>query len=83
MLSMLKSLQVLQETALMRAVRKENLGIVRKLIQHGANVNLTNKVTAYILVTGLLHVTYLLVLPGLQIMVYSLPKWTVHTDTEH
>ena len=34
-----------EETALMVAARKGNVGIVRKLIQHGANVNITNKVT--------------------------------------
>ena len=34
-----------QETALMVAARKGGVGIVKKLIQHGANVNLTNKVT--------------------------------------
>ena len=36
-----------EETALMRAARKGSVGIVTKLIQHGANVNLTNKVTSY------------------------------------
>ena len=35
-----------EETALMRATRKGSVGIVTKLIQHGANVNLTNKVTS-------------------------------------
>jgi len=30
----------------MRAVRKQTVGIVRKLIQHGANMKLTNKVAA-------------------------------------
>ena len=34
-----------QETALMRAARKGNVGIVKMLLQHGVNVNLTNKVT--------------------------------------
>ena len=29
----------------MVAARKGSVGIVKKLIQHGANVNLTNKVT--------------------------------------
>jgi len=33
------------ETALMVAARKGRVGIVKKLIQYGANVNLTNKVT--------------------------------------
>ena len=28
----------------MMAAKKGNVGIVRKLIKHGANVNLTNKV---------------------------------------
>ena len=31
-------------TALMRAAATGNVGIVRKLIHHGASVNLTNKV---------------------------------------
>jgi len=35
-----------QETVLMAAAFKGNVGIVRKLIQHGANVNLTDKVTS-------------------------------------
>ena len=30
--------------SLMKAAKKGNVGIVRKLIHHGANVNLTNKV---------------------------------------
>ena len=33
-----------QETALMMAAKKGNVGTVRKLIKHGASVNLTNKV---------------------------------------
>ena len=32
-------------TALMVAAREGSVGIVKMLIQHGANVNLTNKVT--------------------------------------
>jgi len=35
-----------EETALMVAARKGSVEIVTKLIQHGANVNLTNKVTS-------------------------------------
>ena len=38
-----------QETALMRAARKGSVEIVTKLIQHGANVNLINKVTPFTL----------------------------------
>ena len=34
-----------QATALMRAAVEGNVGIVKLLIQQGANVNLTNKVT--------------------------------------
>ena len=34
-----------QETALMMAAEKGNVVIVRKLIKHGASVNLTNKVS--------------------------------------
>jgi len=41
----LASIQESQETALMMAARKGSVGIVKTLIQHGANVNLTNKVT--------------------------------------
>jgi len=33
------------ETALMVAARKGRVGIVKKLVRCGANVNLTNKVT--------------------------------------
>ena len=33
------------ETALMVAAKKGRVGIVKKLIWYGANVNLTNKVT--------------------------------------
>ena len=43
--SLLNSVQD-EETALMRAARRGSVGIVTKLIQHGANVNLTNKVTS-------------------------------------
>ena len=43
-LSMLNSVQD-DETALMVAAGKGKVGIVRQLIQHGANVNITNKVT--------------------------------------
>ena len=43
-LSMLNSVQD-DETALMVAGGKGKMEIVRKLIQHGANVNITNKVT--------------------------------------
>ena len=39
-----KILQVCQETALMLAARKGSLEIVKKLIHHGANANLTNEV---------------------------------------
>ena len=38
-------MQYSQETVLMVAARKRSVGMVRKIIQHGANVNLTNKVT--------------------------------------
>ena len=41
-------MQASQETALMVAARMGNVGIVRKLIQYGANVNLTNKVTGLV-----------------------------------
>ena len=34
-----------EETALMMAARKESVRIVRKLAQHKASVNLTNKVS--------------------------------------
>ena len=34
-----------QETALILAAKKGSMGTVRKLIQHGASVNITNKVT--------------------------------------
>ena len=39
------SMQKSQETVLMLAAREGSVGMVRKIIQHGANVNLTNKVT--------------------------------------
>ena len=42
--TLLNSLQD-QVTALMLAAVKGGVGIVKMLIQHGANVNLTNKVT--------------------------------------
>ena len=38
-------MQASQETALMVAARKGEVEIVRKLIQHGANVNITDEVT--------------------------------------
>ena len=38
-----------QETALMIAAKKGNVGIVRKLIKRGASVNLTNKVNMVLL----------------------------------
>jgi len=41
----LYSIQDSQETALMVAAREGNVESVKKLIQEGANVNLTNKVT--------------------------------------
>ena len=41
--AMLNSVQD-KETALMMASRKGSVGIVKMLIHHGANVNLTNKV---------------------------------------
>jgi len=36
------------ETALVVAARKGRVGIVKKLIRYGANVNLTNKVTCLV-----------------------------------
>jgi len=39
------SMQKSQETVLMVAAREGSVGMVRKIIQHGANMNLTNKVT--------------------------------------
>jgi len=48
---LLDYIQKSQETALMVAARKGRVGIVKKLIQHGANVNLTNKVTGLLWLT--------------------------------
>ena len=39
-------MQKFQETVLMGATRVGSVGMVRKMIQCGANVNLTNKVTS-------------------------------------
>ena len=46
---LLISFQDSQETALMIAAKKGNVGIVKKLIKHGANVNLTNEVNQVLL----------------------------------
>ena len=43
-ISILTWFQESQQTALMIAAKKGNVGIVRKLIMYGANVNLTNRV---------------------------------------
>ena len=45
--NLLDSMQESQETALMVAARNGSVGIARKLIQHGAGVNLTNKVLVW------------------------------------
>ena len=51
----LDSLQQSQETVLMVAARKGRLEIVRRLIEHGARVNRTNKVTGGHLTAVLVH----------------------------
>jgi len=43
-LSLFDSMQKFQETVLMAAAREGSVGMVRKMIQHGANVNIANKV---------------------------------------
>ena len=48
---LLISFQDSQETPLMTAAKKGNVGIVKKLIKHGASVNLTNKVNQVMLCT--------------------------------
>ena len=44
----LNSMQEFQETALMVAARKGSVEIVKMLIRHGANTNLTNKVAGFV-----------------------------------
>ena len=46
---LLISFQDSQETALITAAKKGNVGIIRKLIKHGASVNLTDKVNEVLL----------------------------------
>ena len=43
-MSLFDSMQKFQETVLMAAAREGSVGMVRKMIQHGANVNVANKV---------------------------------------
>ena len=43
-LSLFDSMQKFQETVLMAAAREGSVGMVRKMIHHGANVNIANKV---------------------------------------
>ena len=57
----------------MRAARKGSVGIVAKLIQHGANVNLTNKVTPCTPCLVCVHCT------GMQTITHG----HVHTQQSH
>ena len=46
---LLFSFQDSQETPLMTAAKKGNVGVIKKLVKHGSSVNLTNKVNQVLL----------------------------------
>ena len=56
-MSLLDSMQKFQETVLMAAAREGSVGMVRKMIQHGSNVNVANKVIGNLTDVLLMFVT--------------------------